>query len=392
MTNKFLSKKILERPRLLRRIRDIIDPRKSVLSSYMQTDLEDKIAESLGIYNYTFCLNSSFWGSKIGSRICFQETNIPHCAGAYKSLESVDEIVNSIYQLILSKPYVRNLMVKLNEGVSGLGNASLHIPDDVISCISDEMSFKAAISSHMSQHLKPCSKDPPSKFLSQVPTVGAIVEEYVLRDNIKSPSVQGFISDDGEVCVVSTHEQLLENQVYKGCIFPASADYRLQLHEYCIKVGKFLASQGVTHFFGVDFISWEENGVAKLSAIEINIRMLGTTHPMMTTALLSRGTFSPNDGLLRDSQNRVRCYVSSDAVTDAAFKGITPDDLMEIIQQTPLLQYNKQECTGCVFYLIDCLSAFGKVGVLYIDETIDKATANFFAVRSTLKDIVTSEF
>jgi len=49
---------------------------------------------------------------------------------------------------------------------------------------------------------------------------------------VTSPSLQGIIDENGKVLILSTHEQVLDNQVYLGCEFPCKQEYRLQLMEY----------------------------------------------------------------------------------------------------------------------------------------------------------------
>lgn len=378
---KCLSQKILERPRIIKKMRNLVDPQKTVLSTYMSTELEHQIAKALDISEMSSCESISFWGSKIGSRIAFRETQVPHCAGCHRNLSSIQEVVDAINELLVEKSEIRAVMIKLNEGASGLGNALLEIPAD-----SDY-----DILSLIQTQLQPSPQISIAEFLENIPRVGAIVEEYVEKKNICSPSVQGFISDDGQVSVLSTHEQLLDHQIYQGCSFPCDERYRKQLHQYCLVVGKYLASKGVTHSFGIDFIAWEEGNKMNLSAIEINIRMLGTTHPLMTAALISRGYFDEKDGLLRDYQGRIRSYVACDVVTHPNFKGLTPDDLLsDIVPQNSILQFDKKQCKGCLFYLIDCLSSFGKIGMMFIDESVQEATKGFHLAKNQLIDVALS--
>ena len=54
--------------------------------------------------------------------------------------------------------------------------------------------------------------------------MGGIVEEMVVADEMRSPSVQMRILPDGSAHLVSSHEQVLggsTGQSYLGCRFPA---------------------------------------------------------------------------------------------------------------------------------------------------------------------------
>ena len=63
---------------------------------------------------------------------------------------------------------------------------------------------------------------------------------------------------NGEVEIISTHDQILggpDGQIYIGCRFPADANYRCELQELGLKVGKKLAEKGALERFAVDFVT-----------------------------------------------------------------------------------------------------------------------------------------
>ena len=63
-----------------------------------------------------------------------------------------------------------------------------------------------------------------------VPTMGILAEVWI--ENVTtSPSVQVYISPHGKVEVISTHEQILDGQIYLGCQCPADLCYAAQLME-----------------------------------------------------------------------------------------------------------------------------------------------------------------
>jgi hypothetical protein len=65
------------------------------------------------------------------------------------------------------------------------------------------------------------------------------------QEVVTSPSVQVVINEDSSISVLSTHGQILDDQVYHGCEFPCSRDYREQLMEYGRRIGKHLSSHAV---------------------------------------------------------------------------------------------------------------------------------------------------
>jgi hypothetical protein len=60
--------------------------------------------------------------------------------------------------------------------------------------------------------------------------MGALGESWV-EGVSTSPSCQVYITPDAQVEIVSTHEQILDGQVFMGCEFPCKDGYRAQLHE-----------------------------------------------------------------------------------------------------------------------------------------------------------------
>src|SRR5438105_4605064 len=65
-------------------------------------------------------------GSKSGCRRLVAEEGGPHPLGR-EGLKSVDEVASAIALLRSRKPGIRAVIVKLNEGVSGEGNASVDL-------------------------------------------------------------------------------------------------------------------------------------------------------------------------------------------------------------------------------------------------------------------------
>src|SRR6476646_12028646 len=77
-----LSQKILERPRLIRRIRDLIlDPERAHLVPYNTTELERDLALALEIPMYGADPKHFHFGTKTGCRRLFAEEDVPHPVG-----------------------------------------------------------------------------------------------------------------------------------------------------------------------------------------------------------------------------------------------------------------------------------------------------------------------
>src|SRR2546426_11478833 len=122
-----LSEKLLERPRLIERIRSLImDPDRAHLVPFNTTNREKELALQLGIPMYGADPKFFPLGTKSGCRRIFMEENVPHPLGV-ENLGSKEELIEAIMQIRARKPSVEQVMVKLNEGVSGEGNAVIDL-------------------------------------------------------------------------------------------------------------------------------------------------------------------------------------------------------------------------------------------------------------------------
>jgi hypothetical protein len=223
-------------------------------------------------------------------------------------------------------------------------------------------------------------------FSSRIPELGAIVEAFIEGEEKRSPSVQGYISPDGEVEILSTHDQILggpDGQVYLGCRFPAADAYRLQIQTLGLQVGKILAAKGAIERYGVDFIAVRQGKTWQLDAIEINLRKGGTTHPFMTLKLLTNGTYNPQTGLFYSPQGQRKYYIASDNLYKPQYRGLLPNDLMDIIAEHHL-HFDSSTKTGTVFHLMGALSEFGKLGLTSIGNSWEEAEAIYQQVESIL--------
>ncbi len=122
-TDQPLSQKLLDRPRLLAEIAAHIPNRsRSHLIPYNTTPLERDLALSLGIPMYGNDPRLADLGSKTGCRRLFAECDVVHPLGA-EDLHSLDEVTDAIGEMLSTRPSIRQVIVKTNEGASGSGNA-----------------------------------------------------------------------------------------------------------------------------------------------------------------------------------------------------------------------------------------------------------------------------
>ena len=383
-----LTQKILDRPRLVEKIRRALRPNKSYMVCYNSTYLEQQLSLKLGIPLLAASPEVLKWGSKSGSRQIFAEAGISHPDGSY-TVKNVPDLIEELWQLWQRQPDLKRIVVKLNEGFSGEGNALLDLrPIQEYVCGKSESETKAALSKQLTKMNFQGAGETWETFSARIPELGAIVEAFVEGEIKRSPSVQGYIRPSGEVEIISTHDQILggvDGQVYEGCYFPADADYRCKLQELGLKVGEVLAKKGAIERYGVDFITVHDPETKQwdIQAIEINLRKGGTTHPFMTLRLLTNGTFDYDTGKFFSQQNQEKYYIATDNLQKEQYRGLLPNDLMDIIAQERL-HFDSSSRTGTVFHLMGALSEFGKLGLTSIGNSFEEAQEIYNRVETVL--------
>ncbi len=371
-----LSQKILERPRLLERIRQALRLEKSYMTCYNSSALEGELSLKLGVPLYAAAPDLQIWGSKSGSRQIFAESGVPFPDGSNSIWHESDLAVASA-ELWERQPSLRRMVVKLNEGISGEGNAllDLHHLQHVAPGVGSYKDRIAAFGDRLPHLRFQAKQETWANFSHRITELGAIVEGFVEGEVKYSPSVQGRVTPNGDVEILSTHDQILggpDGQIYLGCRFPAAEDYRLKLQDLGLRVGRKLAEKGVLERFGVDFIAVQQENGWDLQAIEINLRKGGTTHPFMTLKFLTNGRYDLSTGLFYSQQGRPKYYVATDNLQKQRYQGLLPNDLMDIIAHHRL-HFDTGMETGTVFHLMGCLSQFGKLGLTSIGDSPQQA-------------------
>ena len=385
-----LTEKILDRPRLVERIRRALRPGKSYMVCYNATLLEQELSLKLEIPLLAPSPDLLYWGSKSGSREIFAECEIPHPDGS-PMVSNADDLVLASEQLWSRQPQLKRMVIKLNEGFSGEGNALLDLrPIQDLAPGQATHSQRIAALGDRLEHLRfQAHNETWANFSSRIPELGAIAEAFIEGEEKRSPSVQGYISPTGEVEILSTHDQILggpDGQIYLGCRFPADDAYRLRLQELGIRVGKALAKKGAMERYGVDFVAVRQPNTSEgweLQAIEINLRKAGTTHPFMTLKLLTNGNYDYATGLFYSQEGKAKYYIASDNLQKKRYQGLLPSDLMDIIAQHRL-HFDSSTKTGTVFHLMGALSEFGKLGLTSIGNSWEEAEALYRQVEEVL--------
>ena len=356
-----LTEKILERPRLVERIRaGIMDPQRAYLTVFNSTPHERKLAVLLGIPLNGCDPQLASLGTKSGSRKVFREADVPLPEG-FEDLHTTHEITEALAELRSRRPRLKRAVVKLDESFSGEGNALFRYPaTDSRPAIAEalrQVEFAVATETHES-------------YFDKMSKMGGIVEEYIEAEEKHSPSAQLRIGPRGDVLAISSHDQILggpSGQVFLGCRFPARDDYRVTIQQAGQRIGLVLSAHGVVSRFGVDFLVHRDTSDApwKTTALEINLRMGGTTHPYLALQFLTGGSLDPESGLFRSPSGQVKYYKATDNLYSPQYRGLLPEDLIDLLTINKL-HYSHGSESGVLFHLIGALSEFGKLGLTAI--------------------------
>jgi hypothetical protein len=265
-------------------------------------------------------------------------------------------------------PAIEQVVIKLNEGVSGEGNAMVDLRG-------------AESEQEIVERVRALSLELPEAtyedYVDKLERRGGVVEERITGDDFRSPSVQLRVTPLGQLEVLSTHDQLLggpSGQSYLGCRFPGDTAYAASITGDAVKVGERLAREGVLGRFAMDFVAVRRDSAWDPYAIELNLRKGGTTHPFLTLQFLTDGTYDPETATFTAPSGREKCFVASDHIENLAYRALTPDDLFDIAARHGL-HFDHARQTGVVFHMMSALGQYGRTGLTAVGDTHQEADA-----------------
>ena len=370
-----LSKKLLRHPEALEEIRARAgNPDDAYLLPFNVTATERALSEALRLPLYGSPPNLFWLGSKTGSRRTARQAAVKVLEG-WEDLYTLEDIEHAIEAIRARSPHASAVVIKLNNGFSGQGNAIVELNGHTTPLPSAATTFCAA-------------EETWRDYEAKIGAEGAIVEELVREEPMVSPSVQLRITPGGESEVVSTHDQILggpEGHVYLGCRFPADPDYRLIIQENALRVAGVLASKGVMGSFGIDFLVAHGHGGNHVYLSEINLRMGGTTHPFWMARLVTGGVYDPATGELMVG-DEPRRYVATDNLKEPGLVGCSPSDVIQAVDKAGLA-FDPATCTGITLHLLGALPAYGKMGAVCIAPTLEEADRLYEELVAVLRAV-----
>jgi hypothetical protein len=339
-----LTGKLLARPRLLARIRESA-PQPAFVVPFMTTELERDLALALG---------------KL-----FAQAGVPHPLGI-ANVTGRRGAIEAIARLRAEKPELAEVLVKLDDGVSGEGNAVVDLrelpppgTDEERLCVGEQLDGMVLAAPGVSV----------DAYLDALASRGGVVEERLVGPDLRSPSVQLAITPNGDVEVVATHDQILDGQSYVGCRFPAASPYAEPIARLARDVGGRLADAGVIGRSAVHFVVLRDgDGRWRPYAVEINLRSGATTHPLATLALLTGGTYDAQTAMFTTPTGATKHYVATDHLADASLRQLGRDGLLAMLR-SGRLGFDHVRQRGVVFHMISSLDELGLVGLTAIGDT-----------------------
>jgi hypothetical protein len=364
-----LAGKLLARPRALRRIRELIgSPEIAFILPFCMTDDEAALAVALDLPIYGADPKLNWLGTKRGSRRVFADEGVRHPIGI--EVDGSRDVAAALREIRTQRPDARGAVIKLDRGVSGLGNALVAVDAD--------HPLRAAELEDPEQNV--------ADYASALDAEGGIVEERIDGDVFRSPSVQLRISPAGQVDIMSTHDQVLggpHGHTYFGCHFPAAPEYAAAIAAEGLKVGRRLAREGAIGRAAVDFVTVKRNSEWESYAVEINLRCGGTTHPLFALTALTDGAYDALSAEYRNRYGDLKHYAATDHLDSPDYEALTPDDLLDVVAERQLGWDGESE-TGVVLHMVSALAVAGRIGLTAIGDTLDDARANYYEVKAAL--------
>ena len=371
-----LTRKLLARPGAIERIRALVaQPELALLLPFATSPDEIELAVRLGIPLYGADPALERLGTKSGSRLVFAEEGVPHPRG--HDVAGERDVLGALRSLRTENPALRTAVLKLDRGVSGLGNALVDVGVAL-----DAGLVEPALELEDTELVAP-------DYLRVLDDQGGIVEERIEGTDFRSPSAQLRISPSGQVEILSTHDQVLggpHGQTYFGCRFPADPEYAPRLAAEALEVGRRLAREGVIGRAAVDFAAVRQDGGWQPYALEINLRCGGTTHPFMAISTLTDGIYDPLAGEFRTRLGDVKHYVATDHLDSPEYAALTPDDLLDIVAERHI-GWDADREAGVALHMVSALAVAGRIGLTAIADTPSEASALYQELKQTLDGV-----
>jgi hypothetical protein len=308
---------------------------------------------------------------------------VPHPLGA-EHIRSIAEAADAIGALRMAKPELTEVIIKIDNAVSGEGNALLDLAGLPAPGTGGEREQTHQRIARVAPEVDGVS---PAAFLGKLAAEGGVVEERITGRDLRSPSVQLRITPTRAVEVLSTHDQILDGrsgQRFAGSRFPADPAYAPAVSALARRIAQQLAHLGVIGPLAVDFlVARERHDRWRAFALELNLRMGGTTHPYQTLTRLTGGSYNPRTARFTTPRGHSRHYVAVDHLETPRLQRLGHAGLLARARRQDL-RFDHTRGRGVIFHMLSSIEPLATVGVTAIADTPASADALYAHVRTVL--------
>jgi hypothetical protein len=367
-----LTEKVLERPRLMARIRAAIpETSRAYLTVLRSTDLERRLAVRLGLPLNAADPEAERLCAKSNLRRLLGDAGIAVPAG-FGGLRDEGDLADALATLRRGRPSLRSALVKLDTSFLDEDRMLVDLP---------EASSRQALLDALRRARVPEDGDAPEHFLERFRREGGVVEEFVEAPCRAEASVQLRINPLGEVFLTSTHDEVRGGP--RGldpcrCVFPAHDEYRRELQELGLRIARLLAARGVVSRLSVELLARRDrpDQPRQWLVSKVNLGVGGSTHPLLAVRFLCGGQLDPDSGLFLSPSGRPKTYWCTDRLQSPAYRQLGPEDVIELLT-LGRLNYDPHDEKGALFYLLGGVSMRGRLGMVAIGNSGEEAQAVF---------------
>lgn len=363
-----LTEKMLRRPALLERLRrQIAKSPNAYMTVYRSTELEMQLAVELGIPILGTDPRHQQYSAKAKARSLFQSLGLAVPPGEV-NLHNLDDLAEALVKLqsqgVITVQTPR-VVVKQNDGVSGLGNRDLGLMPFWNLLVSEHM-LPEEKHARLGQALRRHWGDAEGRaFWPRFERLGGLVEQQLSGDSV---SVQVQISPLSEVSVMGVHQEILDHHGrYRGALFPAADGLAHATVKRARKVGEELAAQGVQGRVEVDFLVTPD----EVYALDVNFRKSNSTLSLRTLNLLAGGAYHEDENRYIDGSGKTKFVYSSDWLEVGPQVG-SLHDVIDLATEEGL-NYSTASHTGVVFHMLGGVSSTGRLGLTCVGEDMEEA-------------------
>jgi hypothetical protein len=363
-----LARKILERPRLVERLRGLIpDPDTTHLVPFAMTDLERGLSVALGIPAYGADPRFASLTTRSGSRRLFLETGVDHSEGI-EGIRSPADAMAAILELRGRRPDLPLVRIELERGDPRRGGLRVGLAGF------DEkggLDAARALDARLRQSLAAAGEGAGPLFWQRVAAEGAVVEAPRLLEEHRLVSVELRVTPPGGVEVQATHDRPSRGD--SGWRFPADPAYAGPVAAASLRIGEHLRREGVLGSFSVAFeVSREAGGAWHQEGLQVQLGKSDTSVPFMTLKFLTDGRYGVDEGRFRARGGQSKCYLATHSVASPSYRAITPDEIFDFVVRHDL-HYDHATQTGVVLHMLSGLTELGTFGLTAVADSHEGA-------------------